>query len=218
MSDSVRFDVIVVGGGIIGLATARILSERWPQLRVAVLEKEPELGAHQTGRNSGVIHSGIYYKPGSLKSRLCTTGNAAMYRFCAEHGVANERCGKLIVATEDSELPQLDVLLGRAQAANIEATRLTPAEISEREPHIVGVGGLWIPSTGITDYTAVLHVLAGMIRDKGGSIHLGTEATGFSRSGTDHVVHTTTGDLTSRYLVTCAGLQSDRVARSAGAE
>jgi (S)-2-hydroxyglutarate dehydrogenase len=218
VSENERYDVVVVGGGILGLASARAIVDRWPRLRVAVLDKEMALGAHQTGRNSGVIHSGIYYKPGSLKSRLCKAGNEAMYRFCDAHDIANERCGKLIVASDEHELAQLDVLSSRAEASQIEVTRLTAAEITEREPHIVGLGALWVPSTGITDYTAVLEVLAQMIRERDGTISLGTAATGFARRGSEHIVQTNRGDIVCRYLVTCAGLQSDRVARSAGAD
>src|SRR5215204_3202050 len=143
------FDIAIVGGGIVGLATARAVSQRWPQLRLAVIEKENHLGEHQTGRNSGVIHSGIYYKPGSAKARLCKQGNEAMYRFAQEHGIPNVRCGKLIVASSPAELARMEALRQRALASGIDVTSVAKDEIADHEPHVVGSGGLWVPSTGI---------------------------------------------------------------------
>jgi (S)-2-hydroxyglutarate dehydrogenase len=217
VTESERFDVAVVGAGIVGLATAVALTDRWPHLRVVVLEKEQSLGAHQTGRNSGVVHSGIYYKPGSFKARLCRAGNESIVRFCGDHGVPYERCGKLIVASDSSELVQLGNLLKRAEASDIPASVVSREEIAEREPTVVGVGGLWIPSTGITDYKAILEVLAQLTRERDGSILLGAKVDEFERSGNDHVLQTTRGTIRSRLLVNCAGLQSDRVAIRAGA-
>ncbi len=211
------FDVAVIGGGIVGLATARSLTRQSPSLRVVILEKEDHLGAHQTGRNSGVIHSGIYYKPGSFKARLCKEGNLAMTSFADEHGIDYERCGKLIAASDPSELARMETLVDRAAASGIEATRLSREAVSEREPAVVGVGGLWIPSTGIIDYKAVLAALARNIQDHDGSILLGTEVIGFNRSGGDHVLNTTAGDVRARFFVNCGGLQSDRIAVQAGA-
>ena len=156
MAESDEFDVAVVGAGIVGLATSVALTDRWPTLRVVVLEKETSLGAHQTGRNSGVVHSGIYYKPGSFKARLCRAGNESIVRFCGDHGLPYERCGKLIVASDEGELARLDNLSDRARASDIPASVVSREEISEREPAVAGVGGLWIPSTGITDYKAIL--------------------------------------------------------------
>jgi L-2-hydroxyglutarate oxidase len=217
MAESDTFDVAVVGAGIVGLATAVALTDRWPRLRVVVLEKEQSLGAHQTGRNSGVVHSGIYYKPGSFKARLCRAGNESIVRFCGDHGVAYERCGKLIVASDEAELVQLGNLLARAKASEIPASVVTREEITEREPTVVGVGGLWIPSTGITDYKAILGVLAQLTTERDGTIMLGAKVDGFRRSGSDHVLQTNKGTIRSRFLVNCAGLHSDRVATRAGA-
>jgi L-2-hydroxyglutarate oxidase len=217
MAESDTFDVAVVGAGIVGLATAVALTDRWPRLRVVVLEKEQSLGAHQTGRNSGVVHSGIYYKPGSFKARLCRAGNESIVRFCGDNGVAYERCGKLIVASDEAELVQLGNLLARAKASDIPASVVTREEITEREPTVVGVGGLWIPSTGITDYKAILEVLAQLTTERDGTIMLGAKVEGFDRSGTDHVLQTNKGAIRTRFLVNCAGLHSDRVATRAGA-
>ena len=213
-----RFDVAIVGGGIVGLASARAMLERWPGIRVAVVEKELSLGLHQTGRNSGVLHSGIYYKPGSFKSRLCASGNVAMVAFCEEHGIAYERCGKLIVASDESERVRLHALRDRGVAAGIEVSLLTRTEIAEREPNVVGVEGLWVPATGITDYTAVLHALAGIVERHDGLIALGTEVLGFRHITGEHILQTTKGEIRARWLVNCAGLQSDRVAARSGAE
>jgi L-2-hydroxyglutarate oxidase len=217
MTEAEVFDVAVVGAGIVGLATAVALTDRWPKLRVVVLEKEQSLGAHQTGRNSGVVHSGIYYKPGSSKALLCRAGNESIVRFCNDHGLPYERCGKLIVASDEAELAQLDKLSARAQASDIPASVVTRDEIAEREPAVVGIGGLWIPSTGITDYKAILAVLAQLTRERDGTIMLGAEVNDFERRGNDHLLHTGRGTIRSRFLVTCAGLQSDRVATRAGA-
>ncbi|HEX2782542.1 MAG TPA: L-2-hydroxyglutarate oxidase [Ilumatobacteraceae bacterium] len=217
MTESEVFDVAVVGAGIVGLATAVALTDRWPKLRVVVLDKEESLGAHQTGRNSGVVHSGIYYKPGSFKALLCRAGNESIVRFCSDHGLPYERCGKLIVASDDAELAQLGKLSDRAKASDIPASVVTREEITEREPAVVGIGGLWIPSTGITDYTAILAVLAQVTRERDGTIMLGADVGDFERRGNDHVLRTSRGTIRSRFLVTCAGLQSDRVATRAGA-
>jgi (S)-2-hydroxyglutarate dehydrogenase len=217
MTEAEVFDVAVVGAGIVGLATVVALTDRWPKLRVVVLEKEQSLGAHQTGRNSGVVHSGIYYKPGSLKALLCRAGNESIVRFCSDHGLPYERCGKLIVASDEADLAQLGKLSDRAQASDIPAAVVTRDEITEREPAVVGVGGLWIPSTGITDYKAILDVLARLTRERDGTIMVGAEVHDFERCGSQHVLQTDRGTIRSRLLVTCAGLQSDRVAKRAGA-
>ncbi len=217
MAESDEFDVAVVGAGIVGLATSVALTDRWPTLRVIVLEKETSLGAHQTGRNSGVVHSGIYYRPGSFKARLCRAGNESIVRFCGDHGLPYERCGKLIVASDDGELARLGNLSDRARASDIPASVVSREEIAEREPAVAGVGGLWIPSTGITDYKAILAVLAQLTRERDGTIMLGAEVDDFGRRGNQHVLQTSRGTIRGRFLVNCAGLQSDRVAKRAGA-
>ena len=165
MAESDEFDVAVVGAGIVGLATSVALTERWPTLRVVVLEKERSLGAHQTEQDRGVVHSGIYYKPGSFKARLCRAGNESIVRFCGDHGLPYERCGKLIVASDEDCPAWSRSFLGEGQS---QAIFLHPSclEISEREPAVASVGGLWIPSTGITDYKAILAVLAQLTRTR----------------------------------------------------
>jgi (S)-2-hydroxyglutarate dehydrogenase len=217
MAETEVFDVAVIGAGIVGLATSVALTDRWPTLRVVVVEKERSLGAHQTGRNSGVVHSGIYYKPGSFKARLCRAGNDSIVRFCGDHGVPYERCGKLIVASDEAELAQLDNLSARARASDIPASVVSREEITEREPAVASVGGLWIPSTGITDYKAILTVLAQLTQERDGTIMLGAEVNEFGRRGNQHVLQTSRGTVRTRFLVNCAGLQSDRVARRSGA-
>jgi L-2-hydroxyglutarate oxidase LhgO len=151
-----RFDVVVIGGGIVGLATAMHLTRTLPRLRTLVVEKEPRIASHQTGHNSGVIHSGIYYKPGSLKARLCVEGAAAMVDFCKQHGIPHEVCGKVIVATSEDELPRLHQLLERGKANGIAGLRLLRREqLCDLEPHCAGISAIHVPVTGITDYAAV---------------------------------------------------------------
>ncbi len=185
--------------------------------RVVVLEAEPRLGAHQTGRNSGVIHSGIYYKPGSLKAHTCTAGREKMYRFCAENGLPHERCGKLIVAVSHEELPKLDELARRAEANGLDGVlRLSPDEIREREPCVQALAGLWIPQTGIVDYRRVLETLAKRVESVGCEVRLAARFTGVRRDGAHLVVATERGEMRAGALINCAGLQSDRVARACG--
>ncbi|HET9209517.1 MAG TPA: L-2-hydroxyglutarate oxidase [Thermoanaerobaculia bacterium] len=214
-------DVAVAGGGLIGLATAMALSAQGR--RVAVLEAEERLAAHQSGHNSGVIHSGIYYKPGSLKAELCAAGSRALYRFCAEEGIAHERCGKLIVATSPEELPRLDELQRRGEANGLRGVRrLGPEEIREVEPHAAGIAALHVPETGIADYPAVARAYARRIEASGGRVLTGVRLTGVRRDGPGlrlevKQAETSRGALACRLLVNCAGLQSDRVARLCGA-
>src|SRR5712671_6013877 len=152
---TVGYDIAIVGGGIVGLATANALLDAKPGRRIVVLEAETRLATHQTGHNSGVIHSGLYYKPGSLKARFCAEGREAMYRFCQEHGIAHERCGKIVVATEEEELPRLQELYRRGEANGLRGMRwLDPDEIKEYEPHAAGIRGLFVRETGIVDYKA----------------------------------------------------------------
>lgn len=206
-------DVVVVGGGIVGLATAAALLDARPGSHVVVLEKEERLGAHQTSHNSGVIHSGIYYRPGSLKARLCRAGYDALLRFCEEEGVAHELCGKLIVAVDEVERARLDELARRAEANGLGGVRAVGAdEIREFEPHCAGIAGLHVPQTGIVDYAGVTEALGRRIARLGGEIHTGIRVESIREvaGGAD-----VTGGGTSwrtRTVVTCAGLQSDRVA------
>jgi L-2-hydroxyglutarate oxidase len=209
-------DVAVIGGGIVGLATALALVER-PRARVTVLEAGDRIAAHQTGHNSGVIHSGLYYTPGSLKARLCAEGREAMFRFCAGHAVPHERCGKLVVAARADELPRLDELERRGKANGLTGmTRLDPAAIREREPHAEGIAGLLVPETGITDFAAVAAAMAARVRSAGGEILTGARVTRVARDGPALVLETARGELRARALVSCAGLQADRVARACG--
>jgi L-2-hydroxyglutarate oxidase len=212
------YDIAVIGGGIVGLATAMALTER-TDAALVLLEAEDRLAAHQTGNNSGVIHSGLYYKPGSLKAKNCTEGREALYRFCAEGGVAHERCGKLIVATRESELPMLEELERRGRANGLFGLRrLRPEEVREREPHARGLAGLFVPETGIVDYSAVSQAYARRVRERGGVIVTGARVTGCRRDGAELVLLTSQGEVRARALVNCAGLHSDRVARLCGVE
>lgn len=209
-------DVLVIGGGIVGLSTAHALSRLAPGTRVVVLEKEPGPARHQTGRNSGVIHSGIYYRPGSLKARFAVRGAAEMVKFCAEHGIAHEVTGKLIVATERAELPRLHALVQRGRENGIPVRELGPAQISEYEPEVRGLAAIDVGSTGIVDYGRVAEQLA---ESSGAEIVYGGAADLISRRADRVAVRTTAGVVVrARVLVNCAGLQCDRVARLAGDE
>jgi (S)-2-hydroxyglutarate dehydrogenase len=219
-----RCDLAVIGGGIVGMATAMALAET-TRASLVVLEAEDHLAAHQTGHNSGVIHSGLYYKPGSLKARNCVAGREALYRFCAEHGIAHERCGKVVVATDECELPRLDELERRGRANGLEGLeRLGPEGIREREPHARGIAGLFVPDTGIVDYTAVTEAYGGRVRAAGGAVRTGARVIACRRDGATAgaepglVLETTAGTVRCGALVNCAGLYSDRVARLCGVE
>jgi (S)-2-hydroxyglutarate dehydrogenase len=211
--------LVVVGGGIVGLATAMEWTARYPDLPVVVLEKEREVATHQTGHNSGVIHSGIYYKPGSLKAQLCVGGVALLHRFCEDHGVPFESCGKLIVATTEEELPRLDELFRRGVGNGLQGMRmLGPEEIREYEPHAAGVRGIHVPVTGIVDYARVAKAYAAVILSRGGEIRCSCEARAIRRSGNATVVETNAGEIETQLLVNCAGLHSDRLSHMAGAK
>jgi L-2-hydroxyglutarate oxidase len=212
-----RADVVLVGGGIVGLATGLALLA-WPgRPSLIVLEKEEGLASHQTGHNSGVIHAGLYYKPGSLKARTCARGRALLERHCEEHGVAFERCGKVVVATRDEELPRLAELERRSRANGLSGVRRMPLEeLREREPHAAGVAALFVAETGIVDYERVAQSYAREIVRRGGEVRTRARATGIHRREGCVVVASTAGDVEARVLVACAGLASDRVARMAG--
>ncbi|MEA2449282.1 MAG: (S)-2-hydroxyglutarate dehydrogenase, partial [Thermoleophilaceae bacterium] len=209
-----RCDVVVVGAGILGLASARELTRRHPGLNVAVLEREPGIARHQTGQNSGVVHAGIYYKPGSLKARLCVEGARELYELCAERGIAHERCGKVIVATTRDELPALDELESRGRANGVPGLRrLDRDELRAIEPHATGVAALHSPNTGIADFPAVAGALAQNVREAGGSVTTGCEVTKVDGSTVTHA-H---GRTEARGVIVCAGGWADRLAVSAGA-
>ena len=210
-----EYDAIVVGGGIVGLSVAWELTKRG--LEVGVLEKEPRLAAHQTGRNSGVIHSGVYYRPGSLKARNCRRGKALLERFCEEHGVPYRRCGKVIVATREEELPRLRALFERAKANGVQCELVGPERLREIEPHARALLALWVPETGIVDFRAVCLRLAELVEERG-EVHLRAEVKGIRRVNGAVVAETAAGAFKAKLLVNCAGLQADRVAKLAGDE
>lgn len=210
------YDFCIIGGGILGLATARELTIQRPGASIVLLEKETALGQHQTGHNSGVIHAGVYYKPGSLKATLCKAGAIATKQFCETHAIAYDTRGKLIVATDAAELARMESLLGNAQLNGIQVERLDAAELAAREPHITGVAALFIPETGIVDYRQICDAMGADIRSAGGRIVMGANVTAISETDTDVAI--TAGGLryVARRLIACAGLQSDRLARLAG--
>jgi L-2-hydroxyglutarate oxidase len=211
-------DVVIIGGGILGCATALTLLRR-KALRVAVLEKEAEVAAHQTGHNSGVIHAGLYYKPGSLKATTCARGRALLERFCADKRIPFERCGKLVVATREEQIPRLDELERRGRANGLTGlTRVAGPLLREYEPHVAGVSGLHVAETGIVDYRRVTAAYAEEIRLRGGAIVTWARAVGIGREEGRIVIRTTQGSFRARCLVNCAGLMSDRVARLAGVD
>jgi len=209
-------DVILVGGGIVGLSTAYRLSERFPTLKLLILEKEPALARHQTGRNSGVIHSGIYYKPGSLKATTCREGKAALEAFCAENGVDFEVCGKTIVALNEAELPALQKIYERGQANGVRCEIIDAAQVKEREPSVNGIKGIQVHETGIVDYVGFCEKIAEILRGRGHQIVLGGKVTGIKETETGVEVETTTGSFTAKYFVNCGGLYSDKIAKLAG--
>ena len=215
---SERFDVAVVGGGIVGLATARALLAEHSALRVVILEKEARLASHQTGHNSGVIHSGIYYKPGSHKARLCVEGASLMKAFCAEHGIRVDPIGKVIVATSEAELPRLETLFERGTANGVEGLSLIDRDqLREIEPHAAAIRAIHSPSTSIVDYGEVAQALARELLAGGTVIRTGARVSGIHRNGSGFDLSTASGPVGARSLVNCAGLYSDVVARLAGA-
>lgn len=210
------YDLAIVGGGIVGLATAYELTRTRPGVRLLLVEKEASWAAHQTGHNSGVIHSGIYYRPGSAKARLAVTGARSMVAFCQEHGLPHEVCGKLIVAARPDERPRLETLAERAVANGLVARRLSSEQLQEHEPHVRGVAGLFVPSTGIVDYGQVARKLAELARDQGAELRLQTRVTGLSQTTNGICLSTPQGEFETRFLINCAGLFSDRIAALGG--
>jgi L-2-hydroxyglutarate oxidase len=216
MTDS-HHDVIIVGGGIVGLAVALEITHRFPRLRLLLLEKEDGVGRHQSGHNSGVIHSGVYYIPGSLKARLCVEGARAMVEFCRVHGIPHQVCGKVIVATHAEEFPRLEELRRRGEANGLTGLlSIGPEQLRNIEPHASGLRALLVPSTGITDYAAVCRKYADLIRRQGGTILTSTAVTGLRRLPDEMVVETRGPAFTTAHLINCAGLFSDRISRMAG--
>lgn len=210
------YDVGIIGGGIVGLATAMALVKSGVT-SVAVLEAEDKLAAHQTGNNSGVIHSGLYYKPGSLKAKNCVAGREALYRFCQEQGITHQACGKLVLATREAEIAALDELEKKGMANGLKGLRrLRAGELKEFEPHVAGIAGLWVRETGIVDYGKVCEKYAEIITAGGGDIHLHFRVQKVKKTGQELVLRSGSGEVRCRNLVNCAGLHSDRVARMCG--
>lgn len=209
-------DLLVIGGGIVGLATAWRFVERYPDRSVTILEKEAELAAHQTGHNSGVLHSGIYYKPGSLKATNCREGKLAMQEFCAAHDVAFDVCGKVIVAVEEWELPLLDKILARGRANGVRCEMIGPERLAELEPHAAGIRAIHVPDAGIVDFRRVATKLAELVLERGGRIVTSARATRIDPRESEVAVETPRGSFVASHVVNCAGLYCDRVAKLAG--
>jgi L-2-hydroxyglutarate oxidase len=212
-----QYDLTIIGGGILGLATALKITAAHPRLRLLLLEKEAELARHQTGNNSGVIHSGLYYRPGSLKARTCVTGRKELMKFCDDNSVPYEICGKVVVALGQEELPRLDELRRRGEANGLRGLEIIDTErLKELEPHATGIKGLYVPETGIIDYKKVAAAYAGKIRDAGGDIRLSQRVVGILDRPDEIVLQTSGGDYRSKYLINCCGLQSDLIAKMTG--
>jgi (S)-2-hydroxyglutarate dehydrogenase len=208
------YDLTIIGGGIIGLATALKIGESFPRTRILILEKEAELARHQTGHNSGVIHSGLYYRPGSLKAQTCVSGRKELIEFCRENGVPFELCGKVVVATRADELPRLEELQRRGIANGLQGLKLIePEELKEIEPYAFGIKGLWVPETGIIDYKKVAEAYAMKIRSAGGDIRTSQRVLGIVEAKNEIVLQTSGGDYRTTSLINCSGLYSDVVAK-----
>jgi L-2-hydroxyglutarate oxidase len=219
MAQENTFDVIIVGGGIVGLATAYKLNTKYPDKKIAVLEKETQVAAHQTGHNSGVIHSGIYYKPGSYKALNCVAGRRELVQFAKEHKIQHDICGKIIVATEESELAHMNKVFANGQANDVEGIELIDAKkIKEIEPYCEGIAGIWVPCTGIIDYTEVAKKYVELIHQKfnGSKVLTGQEVKSFVNFDDKVEVHTQNNIYTAKYVITCGGLQADRLAKAQG--
>jgi L-2-hydroxyglutarate oxidase len=210
------FDLAVVGGGVVGLATAYRFAGRFPGRRVVVLEKEARVAEHQTGHNSGVLHSGIYYKPGSLKAVTCRAGKKAMEAFCAAEGIAHEICGKVIVAVSEADLPALQRIYERGLANGVACTLIDKTRLAELEPHAAGVRAVHVPETGIVNYRQVCERLADKVREAGGEVVFSAKVTAVHQRPDGVIAVTPAGEFAARQLVNCAGLHSDRVARLTG--
>jgi L-2-hydroxyglutarate oxidase len=213
MQDS---DLIIIGGGIVGLATAYRFLEQFPDKRVTVLEKEAAICRHQTGRNSGVLHTGIYYRPGSLKALNCRAGKQAMQDFCTRENIPFILCGKIITAVEESELPRMETLLERGKANGVVCERIGPERIRELEPHAVGLAGIHVPEAGVVDYAQVCRRLAEIITERGSTAVTSARANAIRRDTDRAIVETTAGEFAAEQVVNCAGLHSDRVTRYSG--
>ena len=210
------YDYLIIGGGIVGLSVGKALMEKFPAASLAIIEKEPQLATHQTGHNSGVIHSGIYYKPGSLKAQLAKSGNESMRRFSEEMGIQHDICGKVIVATNDKERPLLENLYQRGLENGLEIHKMSQEELKEREPHVIGVEAIHVPNAGIVNYKEVCEKIGETIEGRNGKIYLNQKVTAITEKGEEVVIETEKQTFRGKYLINCAGLHSDRIARIAG--
>ena len=212
------YDFAIIGGGIVGLSTAIALSQKFPAAKITLLEKEATWAAHQTGHNSGVIHSGIYYKPGSYKAKLCRDGNKSIVAFCQEHDIAHQVCGKVIVATKEAELPLLENLYQRGLTNQLEVTKLNREQVKEIEPHVSCLAGIWVKATGIVDYKQVCQKYAEIAAKNDVELHNNTRVNEIREITAGYVLETSNGEYTTKFLINCAGLYSDRVAQLAQAK
>jgi (S)-2-hydroxyglutarate dehydrogenase len=212
------YDFAIVGGGIVGLSTGMALGKRYPSAKILVLEKESRWAFHQTGNNSGVIHSGVYYKPGSFKAKFCRDGSHSMVQFCQEHGIESEVCGKVIVACDSQEIPRLENLYNRGLENGIEVKRITAEEVKEIEPHVSCIAGIKVYSTGIANYKQVCLKYAEIIQHQGGELRLNTKVEKIVKSGTNQVLETNNGTFETRFVINCAGLHSDRIAKKSNVD
>jgi L-2-hydroxyglutarate oxidase len=210
------YDFAIIGGGIVGLSVGMALGKQYPDCKILLLEKESQWAFHQTGNNSGVIHSGVYYKPGSFKAKFCRDGCQSMVEFCQEHDIPHEVCGKVIVATEEKELPLLENLYQRGLQNGIPVARIAAEEVKEYEPYVNCLAGIRVFSTGIADYKKVAQKYAELIEQQGGDLQLNTRVLKIRNTLQGQVVETNQGDFSARFVVNCAGLQSDRVAKLGG--
>jgi L-2-hydroxyglutarate oxidase len=213
-----NYDFIVIGGGILGMSTAWQLTQAYPGQSVLVLEKELGPAQHQTGHNSGVIHAGVYYKPGSLKARFCREGNMATRAFCDQYGIKYDTCGKLLVATNEAEYQRMLALVTRCEENGIEIEVLSETQLKAREPNISGLGAILVPSTGIVSYTDITTQMGKLVEEAGGTVKFATEVTAIDERADGVEVNTSGGTFKGRYLVACAGLMADRVVRLLGLE
>lgn len=210
------YDYIIIGGGIVGMSTAMQLLQQKPDAKLLVLEKESQVAEHQTGHNSGVIHAGVYYTPGSLKAKFCLEGNKATKAFCDENNIPYDECGKLLVATNDIEMERMKALWERTEANGLERYWLNAEELKEREPNITGIGGIFVPSSGIVSYRRVTEVMADKVREAGGTIEFNCEVKALKETDSEVVVTTSRGSFTSKYMISCSGLMADRIVRMLG--
>ncbi|NJO39810.1 MAG: L-2-hydroxyglutarate oxidase [Cyanobacteria bacterium CRU_2_1] len=207
------YDFAIIGGGIVGLSTAMAVSKRYPDSKILVLEKESRWAFHQTGNNSGVIHSGVYYKPGSFKAKFCREGCQSMVEFCQAHDIPHEVCGKVIVATEEKELPLLENLYQRGLQNDIPIAKITAEEVREIEPHVNCIAGIRVFSTGIADYKKVCQKYAEIVQRQGGDLRLNTKVEKIVETSKGQVLETKQGEFETRFVINCAGLHSDRIAK-----